>query len=61
MVEFGLIGILWFEEYGGIGSDYLVYVIVIEELFCVCVLIGVILFVYILFVGWLIFKFGMEE
>ncbi|RCK13027.1 hypothetical protein DT075_00065 [Bacillus licheniformis] len=33
MAELGLTGIPWPEEYGGIGSDYLAYVIAVEELF----------------------------
>ena len=36
MAELGLTGIPWPEEYGGIGSDYLAYVIAIEELSRVC-------------------------
>ncbi|MFP3491094.1 acyl-CoA dehydrogenase family protein, partial [Staphylococcus sp. SIMBA_130] len=30
MAELGLTGIPWSEEYGGIGSDYLSYVIAVE-------------------------------
>ena len=36
MAELGLTGIPWPEEYGGIGSDYLAYVIAVEELSRVC-------------------------
>src|SRR5690625_6204193 len=32
MAALGLVGIPWPEEYGGIGSDYLSYVIAVEEL-----------------------------
>jgi len=32
MAELGLAGIPWPEEYGGIGSDYISYVIAVEEL-----------------------------
>src|SRR5699024_12253234 len=32
MAELGLTGIPWPEEYGGIGSDYVSYVIAVEEL-----------------------------
>ena len=41
MAELGLTGIPWPEEYGGIGSDYLAYVIAIEELSRVCASTGV--------------------
>ena len=38
MAELGLTGIPWPEEYGGIGSDYLAYVIAVEELItCLCI------------------------
>ncbi len=36
MAELGLTGIPWPEEYGGIGSDYLSYVIAVEEFSRVC-------------------------
>ncbi|GMR63769.1 MULTISPECIES: acyl-CoA dehydrogenase AcdA [Bacillus] len=61
MAELGLTGIPWPEEYGGIGSDYLVYVIAIEELSRVCASTGVTLSAHTSLAGWPIFKFGTEE
>ncbi|MBL3846368.1 acyl-CoA dehydrogenase AcdA [Bacillus cereus] len=61
MAELGLTGIPWPEEYGGIGSDYLAYVIAIEELSCVCASTGVTLSAHTSLAGWPIFKFGTEE
>ena len=61
MAELGLTGIPWPEEYGGIGSDYLAYVIAIEELSRVCASIGVTLSAHTSLAGWPIFKFGTEE
>ncbi len=61
MAELGLTGIPWPEEYGGIGSDYLSYVIAIEELSRVCASTGVTLSAHTSLAGWPIFKFGTEE
>ncbi|EEM86858.1 acyl-CoA dehydrogenase [Bacillus thuringiensis serovar vazensis] len=61
MAELGLTGIPWPEEYGGIGSDYLTYVIAIEELSRVCASTGVTLSAHTSLAGWPIFKFGTEE
>lgn len=61
MAELGLTGIPWPEEYGGIGSDYLAYVIAIEELSRVCASTGVTLSAHVSLAGWPIFKFGTEE
>ncbi|MDA2433421.1 acyl-CoA dehydrogenase AcdA [Bacillus cereus] len=61
MAELGLTGIPWPEEYGGIGSDYLAYVIAIEELSRVCASTGVTLSAHTSLAGWPIFKFGTEE
>ncbi|HDR7622971.1 TPA: acyl-CoA dehydrogenase AcdA [Bacillus mycoides] len=61
MAELGLTGIPWPEEYGGIGSDYLVYVIAVEELSRVCASTGVTLSAHTSLAGWPIFKFGTEE
>src|SRR5690625_8015087 len=41
MASLGLAGIPWPEEYGGIGSDYVSYVIAVEELSRVCASVGV--------------------
>ncbi|WP_329766457.1 acyl-CoA dehydrogenase AcdA [Bacillus nitratireducens] len=61
MAELGLTGIPWPEEYGGIGSDYLTYVIAIEELSRVCASTGVTLSAHTSLAGWPIFRFGTEE
>ncbi|MGZ9680351.1 acyl-CoA dehydrogenase AcdA [Bacillus cereus] len=61
MAELGLTGIPWPEEYGGIGSDYLAYVIAIEELSRVCASTGVTLSAHTSLAGWPLFKFGTEE
>jgi alkylation response protein AidB-like acyl-CoA dehydrogenase len=61
MAELGLTGIPWPEEYGGIGSDYLAYVIAIEELSRVCASVGVTLSAHTSLAGWPVYKFGSEE
>lgn len=61
MAELGLTGIPWPEEYGGIGSDYLAYVIAVEELSRVCASIGVTLSAHTSLAGWPVYKFGSEE
>ena len=61
MAALGLTGIPWPEEYGGIGSDYLAYVIAVEELSRVCASMGVTLSAHISLAGWPIFKYGTEE
>ncbi len=61
MAELGLTGIPWPEEYGGIGSDYLAYVIAVEELSRVCASTGVTLSAHVSLASWPIYKFGTEE
>ncbi|MFX3624403.1 MAG: acyl-CoA dehydrogenase [Ectobacillus sp.] len=61
MAELGLTGIPWPEEYGGIGSDYLAYVIAVEELSRVCASTGVTLSAHTSLAGWPLYKFGTEE
>ena len=61
MAALGLTGIPWPEEYGGIGSDYLAYVIAVEELSRVCASIGVTLSAHTSLAGWPVFKYGTEE
>lgn len=61
MADLGLTGIPWPEEYGGIGSDYLAYVIAVEELSRVCASTGVTLSAHLSLASWPIFKFGTEE
>ncbi|MCM3162412.1 acyl-CoA dehydrogenase [Metabacillus litoralis] len=61
MADLGLTGIPWSEEYGGIGSDYLAYVIAVEELSRVCASTGVTLSAHTSLAGWPLYKFGNEE
>src|SRR5690625_1237213 len=61
MAELGLTGIPWPEEYGGIGADYVSYVIAVEELSRVCASTGVTLSAHISLASWPIFTYGTEE
>ena len=61
MAELGLTGIPWPEEYGGIGADYVSYVIAVEELSRVCASTGVTLSAHISLAGWPIYTFGTED
>jgi alkylation response protein AidB-like acyl-CoA dehydrogenase len=61
MAELGLTGIPWPEQYGGIGADYMSYVIAVEELSRVCASTGVTLSAHTSLAGWPIYKFGTEE
>src|SRR5690625_566194 len=61
MAQLGLTGIPWPVEYGGIGSDYVSYVIAVEELSRVCASTGVTLSAHISLASWPIYKYGTEE
>jgi butyryl-CoA dehydrogenase len=61
MGELGLTGIPWPEAYGGVGADYVTYVLAVEELSRVCGSTGVTLSAHISLAGWPIYKFGTEE
>src|SRR5690625_1823084 len=61
MANLGLAGIPWPEEYGGIGSDYVSYVIAVEELSRVCASVGVTLSAHVSLASWPIYKYGSEE
>src|SRR5690625_2968901 len=61
MAELGLTGIPWPEEYGGIGSDYISYVIAVEELSRSCASVGVTLSAHVSLASWPIYKYGNEE
>src|SRR5690625_991934 len=61
MAELGLTGIPWPEEYGGIGSDYVSYVLAVEELSRVCASTGVTLSAHISLASWPIYTYGTEE
>src|SRR5690625_2116926 len=60
MAELGLTGIPWPEEFGGIGADYLSYVIAVEELSRVCATTGVTLSAHVSLASWPIYKYGNE-
>lgn len=61
MAQLGLTGIPWPAEYGGIGSDYLSYVLAVEELSRVCASTGVTLSAHISLASWPIYTYGTEE
>jgi len=61
MAELGLTGIPWPVEYGGIGSDYVSYVIAVEELSRVCASTGVTLSAHLSLASWPIYQYGTEE
>jgi butyryl-CoA dehydrogenase len=61
MAELGLTGIPWPETYGGIGADYMSYVIAVEELSRVCASTGVTLSAHVSLASWPIYKYGNEE
>ena len=61
MGEIGITGIPWPEEYGGEGSDYLSYIIAVEELSRVEASAGTTLSAHISLASWPIFKYGTEE
>lgn len=61
MAELGLTGIPWPEEYGGIGADYVSYVIAVEELSRVCASTGVTLSAHVSLASWPIYQYGNEE
>src|SRR5690625_4033766 len=61
MAELGLTGIPWPEKYGGIGSDYVSYVIAVEEFSRVCASTGVTLSAHVSLASWPIYAYGTEE
>lgn len=61
MAELGLTGIPWPEEYGGIGSDFVSYVIAVEELSRVCASTGVTLSAHLSLASWPIYRYGNEK
>lgn len=61
MGQYGFLGVLVFEVYGGAGFNYQVYIIVIEEIVKVCGFIGFLVVVYNLFCINYILMFGDEE
>ncbi|HZK18372.1 MAG TPA: acyl-CoA dehydrogenase [Clostridia bacterium] len=61
MGELGLMGVPIPEEYGGVGADFLSYIIVIEEIAKACAATGVILAVHTSVGTFPILYFGTEE
>ncbi|RJX25797.1 MAG: acyl-CoA dehydrogenase [Dethiobacter sp.] len=61
MAGLGLTGILWPEELGGAGGDYLAYIIALEEISRVDASLGATLGVHISLCSWPIYTFGTAE
>jgi butyryl-CoA dehydrogenase len=61
LAELDLLGIPYPVEYGGAGSDYLSYIIVVEELSRACTSAGFIVECHTSLAGFPLFKFGTEE
>ncbi|MDR6225472.1 acyl-CoA dehydrogenase [Desmospora profundinema] len=61
MGQLGMTGIPWPEEEGGVGSDFLSYVIAVEELSRVCASTGVTLSAHLSLASWPLHKFGNPE
>jgi len=61
VAELGLTGIVFPEEYGGAGADYISYAIAVEELSRVCASTGVTLSAHLSLGANPIFLFGTEE
>lgn len=61
LAELGLTGIVFPEEYGGAGADYLSYAIAVEELSRVCASTGVTLSAHLSLGANPIYLFGSEE
>lgn len=59
--ELGLTGVVFPEEYGGAGADYISYAIAVEELSRVCASTGVTLSAHLSLGANPIFMFGTEE
>jgi len=61
LAEQDLLGIPYPQEYGGAGSDYLSYIIVIEELSRACATTGFTLECHTSLASYPLYKFGTEE
>ena len=61
VAELGLAGVIFPEEYGGAGTDYISYAIAVEELSRVCASTGVTLSAHVSLGSNPIYKFGTEE
>jgi len=61
MGELGLMGIVFPEEYGGAGMDYVCYAIAVEEISRACASTGITLAAHISLGVYPIYRFGNEE
>jgi len=61
LAELGLTGIVFPEEYGGAGADYISYAIAVEELSRICASTGVTLSAHLSLCANPIYLFGTEE
>ncbi|MEW5784549.1 MAG: acyl-CoA dehydrogenase [Bacillota bacterium] len=61
MAGCGLTGIPWPEAYGGAGSDYLSYIIAVEEISKVDASAGITLSTHTSLCSWPIYEYGTEE
>ena len=61
LAELGLTGIIFPEDYGGAGADYMSYAIAVEELSRVCASTGVTLSAHLSLGANPIYLFGSEE
>ena len=61
LAELGLTGIVFPEEYGGAGSDYISYAIAVEELSRICASTGVTLSAHLSLCANPIYLFGTED
>ncbi len=59
--KIGLMGMPFPREYGGAGSDYISYVMAVEEISKVCASTGVIVQTHCALCAWPIFTYGTEE
>ena len=61
MAKYGMLGIPYPTEYGGMGGDHISYAITVEELSRVCASTGVICSAHTSLCCWPIFNWGNEE
>ncbi|EPY2278505.1 acyl-CoA dehydrogenase [Clostridium sporogenes] len=61
MGKYGIMGMPYPKEYGGAGTDYLSYIIAVEEMAKACATTSVILSSHVSLCCWPIFTFGTEE
>ncbi|NFG04495.1 acyl-CoA dehydrogenase [Clostridium sporogenes] len=61
MGKYGIMGMPYPKDYGGAGTDYLSYIIAVEEMARACATTSVILSSHVSLCCWPIFTFGTEE